>query len=137
MKPPKIQTRLILDLESPSEINGTLRISIRASEPQMLTKVNSYSKIHNLCNFGPQIFVSTPKSTPKLHTDPFRHSKADGIDGNPIRVPKLQMARNRTFDQTLTLENSTFQNSTFYQLFLKPTSKPNQLGLGETIGGAK
>ena len=98
----------------------------------MLTKVKLSSKFHNLCNFGPQILVSTPNSTPLLPTDPFRHSKADGIDENPIRVPKLQMTRNSTFDQTLTLKNSTF-----YQLFLEPTSKPNQLGLGATTGGAK
>lgn len=47
------------------------------------------------------------------------------------------MTRNSTFDQTLTLRNSTFQNSTFYQLFLKPTSKPNQLGHGETTWRVK
>ena len=64
MQPPKIQTRLIQDLESPAETNGTLEISIRASKSQMLTKVNSNSKFHNLCNFEPQIFVSTPNSTP-------------------------------------------------------------------------
>uniref|UniRef100_A0A0V0ITX7 Putative ovule protein n=1 Tax=Solanum chacoense TaxID=4108 RepID=A0A0V0ITX7_SOLCH len=60
----KIQPRLILDLESPPETNGTLGISIRASEPHMLTKVNSLSKFHNFSNLGPQFFVSTPNSTP-------------------------------------------------------------------------
>jgi len=34
--------RLILDLESPPKTNGNLGIPIRASEPQMLTKVNSF-----------------------------------------------------------------------------------------------
>ena len=35
----KFQPRLILDLESPPETNGTLGFPIRASESQMLTKV--------------------------------------------------------------------------------------------------
>ena len=44
MKHLKIQPRLILDLESPPETNGTLGFPIRASKSQMLTKVNSNSK---------------------------------------------------------------------------------------------
>ena len=43
----KIQPRLILDLESPTETNGTLGFPIRASEPQMLTKVKLSSQFHN------------------------------------------------------------------------------------------
>ena len=71
MKHLKIQLRLILDLESPPEYNSTLEIPIRASEPRLLTKVNSWSKFHNFSNLGPQIFVSAPNSIPSTLIDNF------------------------------------------------------------------